>query len=246
MGFQKSQETDVLVNFVLDASSSMHSVAQPTVDGFNEFIQSQVDQAEGNVYVSLTLFNTSFDVRFVARPAAEVPKMVADGYLPLKNDPNTWADGFGRLIGGPETRSINTYRPSGMTALFDGVGVGITGAEEWLRNHPSFNGKVVTVIWTDGGENSSKRHNQAGINELIQTKQNQGWIFQFLGTGSEGWRQNQVFDAIPVSNRGWTSQTGEGMSGGYFAMANTVSNLRSTGGYNFDQKDVSDREAGVR
>ena len=237
MGFQKSQETDVLVNFVLDASGSMQSLTQGTVDGFNEFLQGQVDQTEGDVYVSLTLFNTNFDVRFVAVPAAEVPKMKVGAPTPF--GARGWGDSFIK-----QARSgLNEYQPGGMTALFDGVGVAVTGVEEWLRTHPSFTGKVVTVIWTDGGENSSKRYNQASINELIQTKQNQGWIFQFMGTGEEGWRQNDVFRAIPAANRGWTEHKGAGMGGGFHALNNSVLNLRTMGAYGYEQRDVEEGTA---
>lgn len=208
MTFQKNKTNDVLVNFVLDGSGSMQTVRGGTVEGFNSFIQDQVNETEGNVYVSLTVFNTSFDVRFVAREASEVPRL---------------------------GDFSNPYRPTGGTALFDATGVAITGAEEWLRNHPNFTGKVVTVVWTDGAENSSRRYNQGSINELIETKQNQGWVFQFMGTGEEGWRSNECFTAIPVHQRGWTVRSGGGMYAGAQSLSSSVKNLRGGGAYAYDQ-----------
>ena len=210
-GFKKNQTTDVLVNFVLDASGSMMGLSKATIDGFNQFIQSQVDQTEGEIFVSLTLFNTSFDVRFVALDAKEVPHM-----------------------GTPS----NPYFPGGGTALFDAVGTSIKGAEAWLENHPSFKGKVVTVIWTDGGENSSKQYNQYQVNSLISAKQDAGWVFQFMGTGEEGWRQNNVLNAIPVHNRGWTASSADSLNTAYAGVSHTVSNLRSAGSYSWDQSLV--------
>lgn len=210
-GFKKNQTTDVLVNFVLDASGSMAGLRQATVDGFNQFIQSQVDQTEGEIYVSLTLFNTGFDVRFVALDAKEVPHL-------------------GTVA--------NPYVASGGTALYDAAGTAIKGAEAWVENNPSFGGTVVTVIWTDGGENSSTLYSRDQVNRLISLKQDSGWVFQFMGTGEAGWRQNDVFNAIPVQNRGRTLASASGMNTGYAGVSHSVANLRSAGSYTWDQSLV--------
>ena len=59
-----SAPTDILINFVLDKSGSMGSLQGPTIEGVNAFIAGQ-RQGQGRALMSLTLFDTSFDVRFV-------------------------------------------------------------------------------------------------------------------------------------------------------------------------------------
>ena len=73
------------------------------------------------------------------------------------------------------------------------------GTDGWLTKHPEFDGQVITVIWTDGGENSSHQFTSQAINRMIQERQDLGWVFQFLGAG-EGWRSAEHFAAIPQSN----------------------------------------------
>ena len=48
--------------------------------------------------------------------------------------------------------------------------------------------KVVTVIMTDGHENSSREWTLAGIRELIARKEKEGnWTFVFLGATPDAW-----------------------------------------------------------
>src|SRR5688572_14416723 len=100
--------TDVLICFVLDQSSSMNDVLQPTIDGFNQFLHGQQEVEEGNAYLSLTVFSSGFEARFVGTDVQDVPDL------------------------GTEE---NPYRPSGMTALLDAVGASIKGAEKWVTEH---------------------------------------------------------------------------------------------------------------
>lgn len=202
--------TDVFVNFVLDKSGSMQSIQADTIGGFNSFLEEQ-KQAEGLALLSLTLFSTSFDVRFVARDIREVP-----------------------MLGSAQ----NTYRPSGGTALFDAIGTTIKGTEEWLKNH-DFNGKVITVILTDGEENSSKswhanEHPVVGdpwdVNGLISYKQNEGWEFIYLGCGRDAWSTSRVFaSSIGVNNS--YNYAGDAASNRqtYAGMSSALLATRSTG-----------------
>lgn len=124
-----TKSTDTLINCVIDASGSMASQVQPTTDGFNALLADQA-ALPGLARMSLTLFDTSFDARFVAKKLTKVPP-----------------------LGTPE----NPYRPSGMTALLDAVGTTIRGTEAWIAAHPNFDGRVVCVVMTDGQENSSRQ-----------------------------------------------------------------------------------------
>lgn len=198
---------DVLINFILDKSGSMASVTDATIEGANSFLKDQAEQP-GQAYLSLTLFDTAFDVRHVAKPLAEVK--------PLDH---------------------SSYRPGGMTALFDAVGTTIKGTEAWLTNHPEFTGQIVVVTLTDGQENSSREWHinnpmidgdDRDLNGLIQWKQAEGWQFVFLGAGGSSWLEKTfttvdaasfaAYDNNPVSTRDV-----------YAAASSSLSVSRSTG-----------------
>ena len=77
-----------------------------------------------------------------------------------------------------------TYRPSGNTALYDAVGntVQTVGAEGF--------DKIITVIMTDGEENSSREWTIEAIRELIRSKEAAGnWTFVFLGANLDAFTQ---------------------------------------------------------
>ena len=66
------------------------------------------------------------------------------------------------------------FQPRGMTPLYDAVG-------ECIRRVEAKGRAVITVIITDGQENSSREFNQATIKALIAEKEAEGWGFVFLG-----------------------------------------------------------------
>lgn len=158
---------DALICFVLDQSGSMMPVTDATCEGFNEFKTNQKAQ-EGESLMTLTLFNTSFDTRFVGRHLSEVPDLGL---------------------------TTNSYRPSGGTALFDAVGQSIKETEKWATKN-NWTGRVMVVTLTDGQENSSRSwhvrnpridSDSFDVAGLIDWKQKEGWDFVFLGAGGTEW-----------------------------------------------------------
>lgn len=75
------------------------------------------------------------------------------------------------------------FIPGGMTALRDGVGRAIMAAERTA----SPGDKVIVVIMTDGGENSSTEYSHEDILRHIEGKRKDKWEFVFLGAGEEAW-----------------------------------------------------------
>ena len=76
----------------------------------------------------------------------------------------------------------NTYLPGGYTALYDAIGATVRKV--------SADGidKVLTVIMTDGHENSSYEWNLDQIKALIAEKEGLGnWTFVFLGATPDAW-----------------------------------------------------------
>lgn len=94
----------VFINFVLDKSGSMYSIRDDTIGGFNQFCQDHRKSGEElgqATKMSLTLFDTKYEVRYVATDIADV--------APLDED---------------------SYRPDGNTALFDAVGFSVRALEK--------------------------------------------------------------------------------------------------------------------
>lgn len=196
MSKRKSKTQDLVVNFVLDKSGSMYGSREATLEGFNSFLNEQ-RQREGKTYLSLTLFSTTFEVRHVALDVLETPDLGSDE---------------------------SPYQPGGGTALYDAVVTTIHGTDAWLVKHPEFKGRVLCVIQTDGGENSSVENSLATVNNLMEAKQAEGWEFAFMGAGQAAWTEGQKFTAIPQSQvfayTGGTASTAKSFS----AMTNSVSN----------------------
>jgi uncharacterized protein YegL len=87
-----------------------------------------------------------------------------------------------------------TYCPGGNTALLDAIGntVQTVGTEGF--------DKTVTVIMTDGEENSSREWTMQAIRELIGKKETKGnWTFVFLGANLDAFTQGASL-GVPMAN----------------------------------------------
>lgn len=88
----------------------------------------------------------------------------------------------------------SSYRPSGNTALFDAVGNTVQTVST-----DGFD-KIITVIMTDGEENSSREWTLHAIRELIKTKEAAGnWTFVFLGANLDAFEQGTDL-GVPLAN----------------------------------------------
>lgn len=93
----------VLIGFVLDKSSSMSSVRDATIKGFNDWLR-EAKESMPDALLTLTLFNTTYETRYENTPIRDVQPL-----------------------------TIWTYVPDGMTALYDAVGDTITRMEREYR-----------------------------------------------------------------------------------------------------------------
>jgi uncharacterized protein YegL len=86
-----------------------------------------------------------------------------------------------------------TYRPSGNTALLDAIGNTVQTVST-----DSFD-KIITVIMTDGEENSSREWSLQAIRALIKSKEAGGnWTFVFLGANVDAFEQGANL-GVPVA-----------------------------------------------
>jgi hypothetical protein len=145
---------------ILDRSGSMESCRSETIDGFNEQVQMIKDLEsrfpEQEVRVSLTLFNQLVNHPVRMQSARHVEELTSA-----------------------------SYRPGGMTALYDAIGEAVmalkANVEDEVRNDQA---SVVVVIITDGYENSSRLFSNQAIRSLIRELEDTGkWTFSFLGAG---------------------------------------------------------------
>lgn len=91
-----------------------------------------------------------------------------------------------------EVKQLDTksYQPGGNTALNDAIGITVRKVE---ADQPKVD-KVVTVIMTDGEENSSREWTHDAVRGLIEQKEKEGnWTFVFLGAGLDAWHQGRSY-----------------------------------------------------
>lgn len=142
------------IALVLDRSSSMSSVREATIAGFNAFLEEQ-RKAPGEALVTFASFADTYELHRDAVP-----------------------------LGSIEPLNEQTYSPHGNTALYDGIGKTIDAIGTRLAAMPEAHrpAKVLVVIQTDGEENASRTYNRLSITSMInhqRTKYN--WNFVFIG-----------------------------------------------------------------
>jgi uncharacterized protein YegL len=92
----------------------------------------------------------------------------------------------------PEVKKLDSksYQPGGNTALNDAIGITVRKVE---ADEPKVD-KVVTVVMTDGEENSSREWTHDAVRGLIEQKEKEGnWTFVFLGAGLDAWHQGRSY-----------------------------------------------------
>lgn len=188
---------DAYINFVQDRSGSMRGVWDATVDGLNEFVGKQAAEP-GEAWLTLTCFDDQIELPIgAAVPIKQVPEFRADGPV----------------------------QPRGMTALYDAIGRTVGETEKWLSEHPDFNGKVITVVQTDGRENASKELDGPSVKALVEKKKAAGWEFLFLGAGLAAAAQAADVGVAPDMAMAYAG-TDEGSRRAYATSSRSVSSLR--------------------
>lgn len=148
-----------IVNFILDKSGSMQECKEGTIAGFNKYIATLKKQEQSRVLFSLTLFDTSYQKRYTLMPIEEVQRL-----------------------------TDKTYQPDGSTALWDAAVDATEEAYEKSKQFVEDKPVCITVILTDGEENSSSKHDRGCMNDLVEKLQKEGnWTFVYLGANQDSW-----------------------------------------------------------
>jgi len=146
------------IGFVLDRSGSMMSIKDKTINGFNEFLETQ-KMSDGSACVTLAQFDHEYNV--------------IHDYVDIQSVPNLTTEAFA---------------PRGSTALLDAIGMTIVsiGQKISLIAEDERPGNVIIVVITDGQENASVEYSRDKIFEMI-THQTEvyKWEFIFLGASKD-------------------------------------------------------------
>lgn len=118
-------------------------------------------------------------------------------------------------------------RPSGMTALYDAIGLTLN-AEGTRIQREMWADTTIVVIITDGQENSSRRFKSGDIQELVGHYEALGWKFVFLAANQDAFAAGAAL-GIDRNTTYNFSATNEGTKSAYADMSTTVRSLRSTG-----------------
>jgi hypothetical protein len=144
--------TDILM--ILDESSSMSIVRDPTINGFNEFLNTQ-KQVPGEARVTLIKFNSTW---------------------------KTIIDNTDIKMVSPLTRE--SYNPSGMTNLIDTIITAIDNKGNYLArlSESERPEKVLVCIQTDGEQTCVSENTIETVRERIKHQtEKYNWQFAFLG-----------------------------------------------------------------
>lgn len=116
-----------------------------------------------------------------------------------------------------------TYTPDGMTALYDAV------CRTIKETKVKKNEKVITVIMTDGDENSSREYKDTDMKALIQEREKEGnWTFVYLGANQDSYAKAQKF-GIHASNASNYNATNVGMNAVMRTVANNTAYYTASG-----------------
>ncbi len=144
---------------ILDESGSMEAIKQPTINGFNELIQSikhlLKDTPEIDQWVSFYSFN-----------GAGIKE-----HLPLVH--------ASHLTYFTETN----YQPNTSTPLYDAIGVAANKLRTAIQDEKDYS--VLVTILTDGEENSSKEYSFQAVAALINDLKAKGWVFTYIGANHD-------------------------------------------------------------
>lgn len=163
--------TAVFNLIILDESGSMESIKQPTINGFNEIIQSIRHDAtttpEIAQWINFYSFNGSGIKEILPLGRAEELALLTE----------------------------ESYQPDNLTPLYDAIGYGCNKLRFALEKEKNYS--VLVTILTDGHENASREYTHESIANLISILKPQGWVFTYIGANHD---VEKVAVSINISN----------------------------------------------
>lgn len=156
----ETAKTKIFHLVILDKSGSMNDIRKEAIDGCNETLGSiratqRKYQDTQEHFVSLAAF------------CGCGVDMIYDA-LPID-----------------EAKDITSesYMPCCLTPLFDAIGITVNALRK--KSAESEGSGVLVTIITDGHENASKEWNAKTVCKLIDECKEEGWMFSFVGAGTQ-------------------------------------------------------------
>ncbi len=154
---------------ILDESGSMMMIYRPALAGVNKTLQTIRESLHENPGQEQLVTLVSFDSDHYNVIYANVP---AEQTVDI---------------------TVEQYRPSGGTPLYDAMGHGITVLREKVEEG---DGVLVTII-TDGEENSSRCYTGFAIKALVTEMRQKGWVFTYIGANQD---VEAVAESLAINN----------------------------------------------
>ena len=187
------------ISIVADASGSMNHLHETVIKGLNDFIAEQAS-SDNDAKVTIVQFPSLKD---------------EDGIQTILPKSNVKT---ARKITGKD------YVINGMTPLYDAIGAVIKKADQRIAKRAA-KGKdpesQVVVIFTDGGENASRKFTQDAIFTLIAERKAQGWVFVFLGANQDAFEAGGQVGFAPGNTMNFDASE-EGMTNALLSVSRSV------------------------
>lgn len=146
--------------FIVDRSGSMSSIASDMEGAIKSVLKEQKEAKKKELLVTFVRFDTEYEEIFSSAPIGTVDDI--------------------------------EISPRGGTALLDAMGKTINSFERKFsgtdeKERPE---KVLFIIITDGGENSSREYSKSQVFEIIEkAKRDHNWDFTFIGANQDSIRE---------------------------------------------------------
>ena len=147
--------------------------------------------------VTTILFSSDHEILADRKPISEVPDMTLDA-----------------------------YKVRGATALYDTIGNAIAKTEA-VKGIDDTGSKVLFVIITDGLENYSQTYDQEKIKKMIDSQEEKGWEFVFIGSNMDAEKEADTI-GIKKENAATYENSKQGVQANYQAVSQMVHSLATT------------------
>jgi uncharacterized protein YegL len=203
------------INIIVDRSGSMadNNFHKEMENGIASFLKEQAKDTSNKCLVTLAEFDTNYEVVYSSTEVQHVPRY--------------------NLV------------PRGGTALLDAIGRTIDERGKYFAKlKPSQRpAKILVLVITDGGENSSRTFNFSQVKEKIDHQKSiYNWEFVFLGAGLESFGDAQAIN-IKAGNQAGYAKSALGTQQMFADVSRSVASYR---GMTQDQYiiQVQDEEQG--
>jgi len=149
----KETKKNIYNLILLDESGSMTPDRDRVISNFNELIDDIKHQAKNNKEIKQYLSLITFNGIGI-KHIHDCQKAKETAHITHKD-----------------------YRPRSLTPLYDAMGYSIQNLKKKIKD----NSMVITTIFTDGMENSSKEYDSPTLKKIINELENENWSFSYIG-----------------------------------------------------------------